>query len=124
MKRLFTLLHIIWDEVFNKVACSLYKLLCLLKFHNILSYLFVVAGKVFETLYIIWVFYKIVFCILLLISTFFEILRVIYVIAIHATGQVKVSGMTTGISLLLNPFIIFILFKMNLSIFRKYIIIL
>ena len=59
--------------------------------------------------------YADVFCILLLISTFFEILRVIYVIAIHATGQVKVSGMTTGISLLLNPFIIFILFKMNLS---------
>ena len=55
-----------------------------------------------------------VFCILLLISTFFEILRVIYVIAIHATGQVKVSGMTTGISLLLNPFIIFILFKIDL----------
>lgn len=59
--------------------------------------------------------YADVFCKLLLISTFFETLRFVIIVGIHATGVVKFVSLSTGIIYTLNPFIIFLLFKMNLS---------
>lgn len=59
--------------------------------------------------------YADVFCKLLLISTFFETLRFVIIVGIHATGAVKFASLSTGIIFILNPFIIFLLFKMNLS---------
>ena len=59
--------------------------------------------------------YANVFCQLLLISIFFETLRYIIIMGIHATGMVKFVSISTGIMFILNPFIIFLLFKMNLS---------
>lgn len=59
--------------------------------------------------------YADIFCILLLISIFFDTIRYVLVIGIHATGVIKYASLITGILYMLNPFIIFVLFKMNLS---------
>ena len=47
--------------------------------------------------------------------SFFETLRFVIIVGIHATGVVKFVSLSTGIIYTLNPFIIFLLFKMNLS---------
>jgi O-antigen/teichoic acid export membrane protein len=59
--------------------------------------------------------YADVFCRLLLISIFFETLRFIVIIGIHAIGRVKLVSLLTGITLCINPFVIYGLFKMGLS---------
>lgn len=55
--------------------------------------------------------YADVFCQLLLISIYFEILRYVIIIGIHAIGRVKLVSLSTGITFCVNPFIIYILFK-------------
>lgn len=59
--------------------------------------------------------YADVFCQLLLISIFFETTRFIIIMGIHATGVIKLVSISTGLTFILNPFIIFLLFRMNLS---------
>jgi O-antigen/teichoic acid export membrane protein len=58
--------------------------------------------------------YTDVFCRLLLISIFFETLRFIITMGIHATGRVKLVSLLTGATFCINPFIIYGLFKINL----------
>ena len=54
-----------------------------------------------------------IFCQLLLISIFFETARYIVIMGIHATGRVKWVSICSGISFTLNPFLIYILYKME-----------
>lgn len=54
-----------------------------------------------------------IFCQLLLISIFFETARYIVIMGIHATGRVKWVSICSGISFTLNPFLIYILYKMD-----------
>jgi O-antigen/teichoic acid export membrane protein len=59
--------------------------------------------------------YADVFCQLLLISIFFETTRFIIIMGIHATGVVKFVSIFAGITFCLNPFIIYLLYSLNLS---------
>ena len=52
--------------------------------------------------------YSALFCRLLLISIFFETIRCILIIVIHATGNVKWVSLTSGTLLLLTPFITYL----------------
>lgn len=58
--------------------------------------------------------YANVFCQLLLISIFFETTRFIIIMGIHATGVVKLVSIFSGITFCLNPFIIYLLYSLNL----------
>ena len=58
--------------------------------------------------------YADVFCQLLLISIFFETTRFIIIMGIHATGIVKLVSIFSGITFCLNPFIIYLLYSLNL----------
>lgn len=50
------------------------------------------------------------FCQLILISIFFETLRYIIIMGIHATGNVKWVSLTTGTLFILNPLIVYFLY--------------
>lgn len=65
--------------------------------------------------------YTVVFVKLLLISIYFETLRYIIIMGIHATGRVKGVSLSTGFFLLLNPFIVYIFFRMSKSAAYSYI---
>lgn len=54
------------------------------------------------------------FCQLLLLNIFFETSRYIVIMGIHATGKVKLVSITAGISFLLNPFIIYLMFYIDM----------
>lgn len=58
--------------------------------------------------------YADVFCQLLLISIFFETTRFIIIMGIHATGVVKLVSIFSGITFCINPFIIYLLYSLNL----------
>ena len=58
--------------------------------------------------------YADVFCRLILLSTFFETLRYIVIMGIHATGKVRWVSIFAGVFFCLNPFVIYILFRLNL----------
>lgn len=58
--------------------------------------------------------YADIFCRLLLISIFFETLRFIVIMGIHATGKVRWVSIFAGVFFCLNPFVIYILFRLNL----------
>lgn len=77
------------------------------------------VGVSIQSLLSIWLVevpvYTDVFCRLLLISIFFETLRFIIIMGIHATGRVKLVSLLTGFAFCLNPGMIYGLFKMNLS---------
>ena len=55
--------------------------------------------------------YTVIFTRLILGCLFFEIIRYVATITIHATGKVKLMSLFNGCLLTLNPFVIFILFK-------------
>lgn len=55
--------------------------------------------------------YTNIFCQLLLISIFFETARYIVIMGIHATGRVKWVSIFSGISFMLNPVLIYVLYK-------------
>lgn len=57
--------------------------------------------------------YADIFCQLLLISIFFETLRYVIIMGIHATGDVKFVSISTGITFCLNPVIVYILYKLG-----------
>lgn len=59
-------------------------------------------------------YYANTFCQLLLLNIFFETSRYIVIMGIHATGKVKLVSISSGISFLLNPFIIYLMFYMNM----------
>ena len=59
--------------------------------------------------------YADVFCRLLLVSIFFQTLRYIIIMGIHATGMVKLVSLATGTLFCINPFIIYFLFKIGCS---------
>lgn len=52
-----------------------------------------------------------IFCQLLLVSIFFETARYVVIMGIHATGRVKWVSIFSGISFMLNPFLIYVLYK-------------
>lgn len=58
--------------------------------------------------------YADVFCQLMLINIFFETSRYIVIMGIHATGKVALASLSSGISFLINPFIIYVCFSMAL----------
>ena len=62
-----------------------------------------------------------VFCQLLLVSVFFETARYIVIMGIHATGRVKWVSIFAGISFMLNPFLIYALYKSGCPISFAYI---
>lgn len=57
-----------------------------------------------------------IICRLFLISIFFETIRYILIIDIHATGNVKRVSFTTGTLFILVPFVIYLLFRMGLDV--------
>ena len=59
--------------------------------------------------------YADVFCRLLLFNIFFETSRCVVIMGVHATGKVRLVSLSAGISLLVNPFIVYIMFSMNMS---------
>ena len=59
-------------------------------------------------------YYADVFCRLLLVNIFFETARSVIIMGIHATGKVRLVSLFAGITFLLNPLIVYALFKMNL----------
>lgn len=59
-------------------------------------------------------YYANTFCQLLLLNIFFETSRYIVIMGIHATGKVKLVSISSGISFLLNPFIVYLMFYMNM----------
>lgn len=59
-------------------------------------------------------FYADVFCQLLLVNIFFETSRYIVIMGIHATGKVRFVSISTGISFIVNPLIVYLLFSVNL----------
>ena len=59
-------------------------------------------------------YYANTFCQLLLLNIFFETSRYIVIMGIHATGKVKFVSISSGISFLLNPFIVYLMFYMNM----------
>lgn len=60
-------------------------------------------------------YYADVFCQLLLVNIFFETSRYIVIMGIHATGKVRWVSLTSGISFLVNPFIVYLLFVQDFS---------
>ncbi len=89
-----------------------------------------VATPVFievENLLQIWLVdvpeYASVFCRLLLISIFFEIIRYLLIIDIHASGNVKLVSIISGSVFLLVPFVTYLLFYLGLSVKAAFIII-
>jgi len=58
---------------------------------------------------------------LLLISIYFETLRYIIIMGIHATGNVRFVSLSTGVGLLLNPFIVYLFFYMGKSAIYSYV---
>lgn len=85
----------------------------------IYSFIAIPAGFAIKEVLSLWLVevpeYADVFCRLLLINIFFQTLRYIVIMGIHATGMVKFVSLSTGTLLCLNPFIIYFLFKMGLS---------
>lgn len=81
------------------------------------SFLAIPVGFAIKEILNLWLvdvpIYADTFCTLLLVSIFFDTLRFVMVIGIHATGNIKFASFFTGILYVLNPFIIFFLFKMN-----------
>lgn len=59
--------------------------------------------------------YADIFCRLLLISIFFETLRFIVIMGIHATGKVRWVSITTGLLFCINPVVIYFLFSLDFS---------
>lgn len=59
--------------------------------------------------------YADIFCRLLLISIFFETLRFIVIMGIHATGKVRWVSITTGLLFCVNPVVIYLLFSLDFS---------
>lgn len=59
-------------------------------------------------------YYADVFCRLLLVNIFFETSRYIVIMGIHATGKVRLVSLSSGISLLVNPFIVYVMFSMQM----------
>ena len=57
-----------------------------------------------------------VFCRLFLISIFFETIRYLLIIDIHATGNVKLVSFIAGTVFMLIPFVIYFLFYLGLSV--------
>lgn len=57
--------------------------------------------------------YADIFCRLLLISIFFETLRQILIMGIHATGKVRWVSIFAGLFFSMNPFFIYILFRLD-----------
>lgn len=62
-----------------------------------------------------------IFCQLLLITIFFETLRNVIVMGIHATGRVRNVSLFSGISFMLNPFIIYVLYRFGLPVSVAYV---
>lgn len=58
--------------------------------------------------------YADVFCRLLLVNIFFETSRYIINMGVHATGRVKLVSIIVGISFLVNPFIVYVMFSMQM----------
>ena len=59
-------------------------------------------------------YYANTFCQLLMLNIFFETSRYIVIMGIHATGKVNLVSISSGISFLLNPFIVYLMFYMNM----------
>ncbi len=62
-----------------------------------------------------------IFCQLLLVSIFFETARYVVIMGIHATGRVKWVSIFSGISFMLNPFLIYALYKSGCPISFAYV---
>ena len=65
--------------------------------------------------------YTNIFCQLLLISIFFETARFVVIMGIHATGRVKWVSIFSGISFMLNPFLIYVLYKSGFPVSFAYV---
>ena len=59
--------------------------------------------------------HAVVFCRLFLISIFFEIIRYVLIIDIHATGNVKWVSFFSGTVFIVAPFVTYLLFRLGLS---------
>lgn len=57
--------------------------------------------------------YASIFCRIILISIYFETIRFILVIGIHAVGKVKNMSLVTGTCYIINPFVLYVLFKLD-----------
>lgn len=64
-----------------------------------------------------------VFCRLFLISIFFETIRYLLIIDIHASGNVKLVSIISGTVFLLVPFVTYLLFSLGLSVNTAFVII-
>lgn len=83
------------------------------------------VGFTIQQLLAIWLIevppYTDIFCQLLLVSIFFETARYIINMGIHATGKVKWVSIFSGISFILNPFIIYVLYRFGFPISFAYV---
>lgn len=61
--------------------------------------------------------HSVTICRLFLISIFFETIRYILIIDIHATGNVKLVSFTAGTTFVLVPFLIYGLFKLGMTVY-------
>lgn len=59
--------------------------------------------------------YAAIFCRVILISIYFETIRFILTIGIHAVGNVKNMSIATGICHILNPIVLYVLFKLGIG---------
>jgi O-antigen/teichoic acid export membrane protein len=60
-------------------------------------------------------YYADVFCQLLLVNIFFESARYIVIMGIHAIGKVRLVSLFSGVSFLMNPFIVYLFFAQDYS---------
>ena len=63
------------------------------------------------------------FCRLLLISIFFETIKILLIIDIHATGNVKYVSFFSGSFYLLLPFVIYVCFNMGMNVNMAFVVI-
>lgn len=56
-----------------------------------------------------------IFCRLMLINVFFSTMRYIITIGIHASGKIKAISLCTGILQIINPFLMWLLFKAGMA---------
>lgn len=66
-------------------------------------------------------YYTDVFCQLLLISIFFETARFVIIMGIHAVGDVKWVSLISGATFMLNPFVVYLMYRYNYGVEYAYI---
>ena len=67
--------------------------------------------------------YSATICRLFLINIFFETIRYILIIDIHATGNVRFVSFTSGTLFILAPFITYVFFKLGFSVYFAFLVI-